>query len=516
LPRTHETVPAREHTTWRRRSGFAVTASLFLLGAAACRPSTGPGEQASSEAGTGRTGAVESSGQPVADASGDWTRFRGPNGSGVIDVSGLPTEFGPDTNVVWKTPLPFGHSSPIIVGDRIYVTGSEGDALLTLAVDAERGEIVWQRDAKRAFDAAMYKENDASSPTPASDGENVFVFFSELGLLSYDREGNERWRVELGPFDNFYGMAASPVIAGDLVLLLCDQVEGSFFLALDKNTGEQRWRAERPGRIESYTTPVLYPADVPTSVLVFGSGWIDAYALSDGAHQWEMPGVGEGPVASPVVAGSMMVVTTPNHVEEPFPTFEALLATADTDGDERMSATEFSVVPGFGEHFGWTDRDSDGLLTAEEYEALVAMAEGSTYGVIGISLPDDGSSRAGQIVWTHEQSLPYIPTPLVYDGVLYLVRDGGIVQSLDPATGEVFKRGRTSRAAGSVFSSPVAADGKIIIASLEGEIAVLQAGPQWEVMAVSEIDEPIYSSPALADQRVYVRTPTSLYAFGER
>jgi outer membrane protein assembly factor BamB len=251
-------------------------------------------------------------------------------------------------------------------------------------------------------------------------------------------------------------MAASPVIAADLVLLLCDQVEGSFLLAVDKDTGEQRWRAERPGRIESYTTPLLYPAEEPTAVLAFGSGWIDAYGLTDGSHLWEMPGAGEGPVASPVVAGSMMVVTTPNHVEEPFPPFEELLASADTDGDERMSATEFAVVPGFGEHFGWTDRDSDGLLTADEYHALVKMAEESSYGVIGISLPDPGSSEAAEIVWTHEQSLPYIPTPLVYQGVLYLVRDGGIVQSLDPVTGEVFKRGRTSRSAGSVFSSPVA------------------------------------------------------------
>ncbi len=506
-------LPMRQQGPTARRS--ASRSACFLLAVASLLAPLGlacsPGRQGAERAGGDEIPEVST---PVPE--GDWNRFRGPNGSGVSAARGLPTEFGPDTNVVWKTEVPRGHSSPIVVGDRIYVTGIEGDALATTALAAETGEIVWRAEAQRAFESMMYKENSAASPTPASDGAGIFVFFSELGLLSYDAEGNERWRVELGPFDNFYGMGSSPVVAGDLVLLLCDQVDGSFLLALDKESGEPRWRAERPGRIESYTTPVLYPADEPSSVLAFGSGWIDAYDLATGKHLWEMPGVGEGPVASPVVAGSMMVVTTPNHAEDPFPTFESLLASADGDGDERMSATEFAVVPGMGEHFGWTDRDGDGQLTADEYNELVKMAEESAYGVIGISLPAPGSERPAEIAWKLDRSLPYIPSPLVYDNVLYLVRDGGIVQSVDLATGEVFKRGRTSRSAGSIFASPVAADGKIIVASLEGEIAVLEAGQEWEVVAVSEIDEPLYASPALADERVYVRTPTSLYSFGSR
>ena len=117
-------------------------------------------------------------------------------------------------------------------------------------------------------------------------------------------------------------------------------------------------------------------------------------------------------------------------------------------------------------------------------------------------------------MWSNEQSIPYIATPVVYDDIVYLVRDGGIVQSVDLSTGEVFKRGRTSRSAGSIYASPVAADGKILISSLEGEIAVLEAGAQWEVLAVNDLDEPIYASPALAGDRIFVRTPTRLYSFG--
>jgi len=450
---------------------------------------------------------------PVETAA-EWARFRGPNGSGVSDASGFPVEFGPGLNVAWDTEVPFGRSSPIVSGDRMYLTGSTDNALLTIALDRHSGEVVWRREVAPSRNGGMYRLNDAASPTPASDGMSVYAFFMEMGLVSYDADGNERWRKELGPYDNFYGMSASPVIAGDLLLLLCDQVGGSFLLAVDKDSGEQRWRTERAGRIESWTTPVLYPAEQPAAVLVFGSGWVDSYDLRTGELTWAMPGVGEGPVASPVISGSMMIVTAPNHAEQDFPTFAQLLADADTDGDDKLSETEFAVVPGFGEHFGWTDRDSDGYLTEQEYTALAEMGASPHYGAIGISLPQPGGPDVAEIMWSNQQSTPYIATPLVYDGIVYLVRDGGIVQSVDLATGEVFKRGRTSRSAGSVFSSPVAADGKIIIASVEGEIAVLQAGKQWEVLAVNEFDEPIYASPALAGDHIYVRTPTRLYSFG--
>ncbi len=449
-----------------------------------------------------------------AGAAAEWLRFRGPNGSGVSDAAGFPVEFGPELNVAWETEVPFGRSSPIVAGDHIYLTASTDDSLLTIALDRASGQIVWQRDVAPSRDEQMYRQNDASSPTPASDGANVYAFFMKMGLVSYDAAGNERWKLELGPYDNFYGLSASPVIAGDLLLLLCDQVEGSFLLAVDKDSGDPRWRAERSGRIESWTTPVLYPADQPTAALVFGSGWVDGYDLRTGEPMWSLPGVGEAPVASPVISGSTMVITAPNHAEEPLPTFAELLASVNADGDEQLSEAEFAGVPGFGEHFGWTDRNDDGYLTEQEYTALMESAASPHYGAIGISLPQLGGADSAEIMWSNQQSTPYIATPLVYDDIVYLVRDGGIVQSVDLATGEVFKRGRTSRSAGSVFSSPVAADGKIIIASIEGEIAVLQASEQWEVLAVNEFDEPIYASPALAGDRIYVRTPSRLYSFG--
>ena len=185
----------------------------------------------------------------VAGRAGEpWGRFRGPNGSGVDSAVGYPVEFSPSKNVLWKAAVPFGQSSPIVVGARVYVTASEGDRLLTICMDAKTGRELWRREIQRDRAAKSFKANDPASPTPAADETGVVAFFPDFGLISYTPEGKERWRHLLGPFQNFYGMAASPVVAGDLVVLVCDQQTESFLIALDRTTGRQRWKTERSGQ----------------------------------------------------------------------------------------------------------------------------------------------------------------------------------------------------------------------------------------------------------------------------
>ena len=431
----------------------------------------------------------------------EWWRFRGPNGAGISDATGIPVQFSPGDNELWSTDVPAGRSSPILVDDLVLITATDGDRLLTMALDRTDGSLVWQRAIERLRHDGLYRQNDSASPTPASNGEAIFVFFTEFGLVSYDLEGNERWRAELGPFANFYGVTASPLVSGEQVLLLIDQAGGSYLLSLDQATGAERWRAARQGRIESWTTPVLYPSAAdPTQVLVFGSAWVDAYDLRTGEPAWKLPGLGAGPVASPVIAGSRLFTVAPNHAEQPPPSFASMAANADTDRDGRLSESEFAVIEGFGEHFGWIDRDDDGYLTEEEYDGLMEMAGVAGYGLVAVDLPAAGSTEKPAIAWSQKQSVGYISSPLVYDGVAYMIRDGGIVSSVDPATGEVYKRARFSRSAGQVFSSPVAADGKIFIGSLEGELAVLQAGADWEVLALNDLGAPIRGGPRNSDR----------------
>jgi outer membrane protein assembly factor BamB len=223
-------------------------------------------------------------------ADGQWTGFRGQNGSGVDSATGYPVEFSPAKNVVWKTSVPFGQSSPIVMGGRLFLTASDGDRLLTICLDARTGKELWRREIRRERAQKLFRANDPASPTPAADDSGVYVFFPDFGLVSYTAEGKERWRHPLGPFRNFYGMAASPVLAGDLVVLVCDQQAGSFTIAVDRATGLQRWKTERPGMTVGWATPMVFrPAKGPAELIVLGSTRLDSYYLATGEPRWWSP-----------------------------------------------------------------------------------------------------------------------------------------------------------------------------------------------------------------------------------
>src|SRR5258706_7315192 len=157
----------------------------------------------------------------------DWLQFRGPNSAGVSENHNLPVEFGPNKNVVWKTDLPAGHSSPVLVGDRIFVTAVDKEKLFTICLDRATGRINWRREIPRERKEHLHKANGPASPSPTSDGKNVFVFFTDFGLISFGPDGNERWRLPLGPFNNPMGMSSSPVLVGDTLLVSLDQESGS-------------------------------------------------------------------------------------------------------------------------------------------------------------------------------------------------------------------------------------------------------------------------------------------------
>jgi len=448
-------------------------------------------------------------------ATAQWTGFRGPNGSGVDSGTGYPVEFSPSKNVVWKTSVPFGQSSPIIVGGRLFLTASDGDRLLTICSDASTGKELWRREIHRERAHKLFRANDPASPTPAADDSGVFVFFPDFGLISYTPEGKERWRHPFGPFRNFYGMAASPVVAGDLVALVCDQQTGSFVIALDRNTGVQRWKTERPGLTVGWATPTVFrPAKGPAELIVLGSTRLDSYYLATGEPHWWSPLGSMGAVGTPVSIGETLFVVTSSTNEPWMPAFATVLGKYDKDQDGRLSFHEFREDPDLGEHFGWIDANGDNFVDAQEWNAARAMGMGE-YGAVAIR-PDNVRGQLGPAAfgWRFKKNLPFIPAPLVYRDVYYMVRDGGIITSLNPATGQLLKQGRSPGALGEYYASPVAADGKVFLASGEGKMTVLNAAPEWEVLQVSDLGEEIRATPALNDGRIYVRTRTSLYCFG--
>ncbi|MBI3470405.1 MAG: PQQ-binding-like beta-propeller repeat protein, partial [Candidatus Solibacter usitatus] len=245
----------------------------------------------------------------AAAASDEWPQFRGPNASGVSGNTGLPFEFGPDRNVVWKTPLPPGHSSPVLAGDSIFVTAVDQEKLFVISLDRATGRIKWRREVPRPRREDRHKANSAASPSVASDGRNAYAFFTDFGLMAFGSDGNELWRIPLGPFNNPMGMGASPVLAGDKLLMICDQESGSFFLAVDKRTGKTLWRAERSDFTRGFSTPILYqPKEGGLQAIVAGSYQLTAYSVDTGQPVWWTRGLTWQLKPTPVLSNDMIFV----------------------------------------------------------------------------------------------------------------------------------------------------------------------------------------------------------------
>jgi outer membrane protein assembly factor BamB len=453
------------------------------------------------------------------DALAQWPQFRGPNGSGVDSASGYPVAFSPTTNLVWKTAVPYGQSSPVVAGSRVYLTASEGDRLLTICVDGANGRELWRRSIQRTRAHKVFHANDPASPSAAADEDGVVVFFADFGLAAYSADGKERWTLPLGPFRSFYGMGASPILVGDIAILLCDQRSGSFVVAVDRKSGRIRWKRARPEAVEGWATPSVFRSTSSTAesqLIVLGTNRLDAYALDTGEPRWWMPLGSSGSMGTVVASGDTLFLTTTGSSDPGLPPFEGYLQKLDTNKDSRLSSAEFGADKEMGEHFGWIDADADGIITEAEWKLTGDLGRGE-YGAVAVR-PGGARGKLDQaaVVWRFQKNLPYIPAPLFYQDVLYLVKTGGIITSLDPATGRVLKEGRSPDALGEYYASPVAADGKIFVANVEGKISVIKAAAQWEVLGVHDIGEEIHSTPALSGGRIYVRTRAALYCFGAK
>ncbi|HWQ32325.1 MAG TPA: PQQ-binding-like beta-propeller repeat protein [Blastocatellia bacterium] len=464
-------------------------------------------------------------------AGDEWTQFRGPNGTGVSAAVNLPVEFGPDKNVVWKTALPPGHSSPVLTHDRIFVTAhtkeKEDFKLLVFCLDRATGKILWQREVPRTQKGRLQNVNGPASPSPVTDGENVYAFFQDFGLIAFSRDGKERWKMPLGPFNMFYGFGASPILVDDKIILPVDQDLNAYLLAVDKNNGRVKWKVTRPEVISGYSTPTVYqPKNGPKQVIIPESFQLSAYSVADGRRVWWVRGLacemksiasydneylyinGWGfPLNQP--GRQIATVSFDEGLKRYDKNHDGLIAKEEISGDDPMSKV---LSPNYG--FEAFDLDRDGKLNAKDWDIFRAMMA-SENGLLAIKMGGQGDMTASAIRWKYQRPVPQVPSTLLYQGALFMVNDSGILISFDPATGNVIRQGRLKGAIDKYFASPVGADGKVWLVSQDGTVSVVTAKGEWEILSVNALGDEVFATPAIADGRLYIRTQGMLYCFGK-
>jgi outer membrane protein assembly factor BamB len=419
---------------------------------------------------------VLSASAAVNDATIWWPQFRGPNSSG-IGAGKPPVQFGPDQNVLWKTPLGSGLSSPIIWGSRIFVTEVDRakKRLDTLCIDRHSGKILWRRGVLATAIEDVHELSSPAGSTPVTDGERVYVYFGSYGLVAYDLNGKQLWEKRLPLPENPYGAVASPIIAGEL-LVLNHQGKESYLLAVNRRDGRTVWKTDRSLFQYGWSTPVHWRHDGIDEIVVLGGDFkpnqrLMAYNLADGTERWWVGGLPPCGKSTPVLGDGLLYLAAPDIIMDP---------EAEKRNPQRAAQ-----------------------LYANNGARVMAVRPGNI-----------GEVTQANVVWSERRGVPGVPSPLYYNGRLYTFQNGGIVFARVAKTGELVYSGRLG-ALGYYYASPVAADNKIYIASAEGVIVVLGSGDTLKVLATNKLDGAVLATPALSDGNLYVRTENHLYAFGQ-
>ena len=438
---------------------------------------------------------------PAAWAQPAWRQFRGPDSQGiaVADVKS-PTSLDPDANRLWRCELPPGHSSPCIWGDVIYVTGCEERQLQTIAIRRSTGEILWNRSVDVETTEKTHPINGPASPTPTCDGQRVYVYFGSYGLICYDLEGNRVWERRLERLPNMFGTAASPILVDDALIFCCDNSESSYLELIDCETGQTRWKQPREGFGSGWSSPVIWQRDGRSEIVVYGVFELTGYSLEDGTRLWSVPGLADEPCITPARSDELIYVTSYNMKTNPevigLPTFDELLAKHDHNQDGKLSQEEASEnksvlsrfdADGEGDHplslfFRFLDVDRDAQIEPEEWGKIIAWVDGFSQENALVAIRHDAESPTGaSIVWRQESGVPECPSPLLYRGRIYLVKNGGIVTCVNAESGQkVFQK--RLKAGGPYYASPVVCGDVVYVASARGVVTALAARDQLQVI----------------------------------
>ena len=450
-------------------------------------------------------------------ATPNWPQFRGPNSSGVAENDKPPIAFGPDTNLLWKVGVPGGLSSPCVWGDRVFLTASEDNERLTLAVDRREGKILWRKAVSAEKPRELHKKNHSTAATPATDGKSVCVYHAGWGVIAYDFDGRELWQKPMPGLLVRNGSGTSPAMLDGKLVLDCDvEQQKSFIAAYEPATGKELWSTSRKDFASSYTTPIRWQREGRDEAIVVGSLRVAGYNLSDGKQRWTIGGTEAVSVApTPVVGDGLLHVMSRSMGGMQIPAFALFALGVDKDKDGKISRDEIPkqfVEQGM---FAGIDQNQDGLLTEKEWEEAVNFLGQGDYGIFALKPPGEGVLTTNQIAWKHKKGAASVSSPLFYRGRVHVVQDGGRATCYEARTGAKLYEQERLGTSGEYYASPIAANGYVYCSSSKGAITVVAAGDTLQIVSTNALGEAIFATPAIADNKLYVRTERNLWAFGE-
>jgi outer membrane protein assembly factor BamB len=430
----------------------------------------------------------------------------------------LPDNLDAPEALRWRVSLDSGHSTPILAGGKIFLTTYTPATreLAAVALEEATGRILWRAAVAPTQVEQTHALGNPATATPACDGERLFVFFGSAGLFCYDLSGKKLWEQRMGPFRDEYGAGSSPILCEDKVILNQDHDTESFLAAFDRATGRPLWKILRPDAVRSYATPAIWRGREKPEILVAGALQLTSYDASSGERLWWMNGLARIVIPTPLPASNVLYMASwapggdaGKRLE--LPSWPVALSQWDTDHDGKLSRAEIQDHEVL-DRFFRMDLDQDGLLNQQEWDRHADVFRRAQNALLAIKPSGTGEQKPSVVMWKHSRGIPYVASPVLDRGILWLVKDGGIVTKLDAANGELLQEERVP-GMGNYFASPVAGDGKVYFSSEPGVVSVVAAERDWRLISSRHFHEKLYATPVLDHGRMFVRTEQALYCF---